>query len=405
MRPGLERTEALLEALGEPHRGLRGALVAGTNGKGSVCAVVDSVLRAASLHTVLLTKPHLVSYRERIVVDGAWVGEDEFADLIDAVTEAASSLPEALQPTGFELMTVAGILAARWHKVDALVCEVGLGGRLDSTNVLDLGVAVVTGVGLDHRQHLGNTVEEIATEKAAIIKPGNRAVTAATPPALGVVRQRSREVGATLREVAPDALNAVDHGRDGIEVTVSFAGEPLTVAAPLIGAFQAANVAVAVAACDELRGAGTQIDAAAVVSGCAAVRWRGRMQWIDGTPPVVVDGGHNPDGMRAAATAIRRLRPGRRLVAVFAAMRDKDVADMVRELMAAEPELVIVTAPSVQRATEPAELARLIDGPAEVVAAVPAAVARARELAGPDGLVLVVGSLYLAGEALSELGA
>ena len=153
IRPGLERTEALLAELGNPHLGLRGALVAGTNGKGSVCAVIDSVARAAGLHTVLLTKPHLASYRERIVIDGELIGEAQFVTLVDDVARAAASLPEPLQPTGFEMLTAAGILCAARESAELLVCEVGMGGRLDSTNVLDLGVAVVTNVALDHREH------------------------------------------------------------------------------------------------------------------------------------------------------------------------------------------------------------------------------------------------------------
>src|SRR6202043_4187056 len=178
----LERTEALLAALGNPHLGLRGALVAGTNGKGSVCAVVDSVARAAGLHTVLLTKPHLTSYRERIVIDGQPIDEEQFVTLVDDVAHAAGTLPESLQPTGFEMLTAAGILCAARESVDLLVCEVGMGGRLDSTNVLDLGVAVITNIALDHTQYLGSTLEAIAAEKAGILKPDSIAITGAQPP-------------------------------------------------------------------------------------------------------------------------------------------------------------------------------------------------------------------------------
>ena len=186
--PGLERTRALLAALGNPHVGLRGALVAGTNGKGSVCATVDSVCRAAGYRSVLLTSPHLTSYCERIVRDGAPITQTEFGALVDRVWEAAETLPEELQPTGFEVLTAAGILVAREAAAEVLVCEVGLGGRLDSTNVLDLGVAAVTNIALDHEDLLGPTIPEIAREKAAIIKPGNRAITAASEPGLAETR-------------------------------------------------------------------------------------------------------------------------------------------------------------------------------------------------------------------------
>src|ERR1700680_4984223 len=196
--PGLERTRALLAALGNPPVGLRGVLVAGTNGKGSVCVTVDAVCRAAGHRSMLLTSPHLQSYPERIVRDGEPVTETELGALVATVGEAAEALPDELQPTGFEVLTAAGILAARRADAEVLVCEVGLGGRLDSTNVLDLGVAAVTNVALDHQDLLGATIPEIAREKAAIIKPGNLAVTAAVEPALTAVRARAGEVGATL---------------------------------------------------------------------------------------------------------------------------------------------------------------------------------------------------------------
>src|SRR5438132_3642817 len=202
--PGLERTRALLAVLGNPHVGLRGALVGGTNGKGSVCTLVDSVCRAAGLHTVLLTKPHLVSYCERYVRDGEMITEAGFADLIGGVTSQARELPEELQPTAFEMLTAAGILFAKQSQPDLVVCEVGLGGRLDSTNVLDLDVNVITNVALDHQEHLGSTVSDIAREKAQIIKPGSVAVTAARPPALEVIQARADSVGAPLTVVNPD---------------------------------------------------------------------------------------------------------------------------------------------------------------------------------------------------------
>ena len=225
--PGLERTRALLAALGNPHAGLRGALVAGTNGKGSVCATVDSVCRAAGYRSVLLTSPHLVSYTERIVRNGVPISEVEFGALVSRVWEAAEPLPEELQPTGFEVLTAAGILAAREADAEVLVCEVGLGGRLDSTNVLDLGVAAVTNVALDHQDLLGETIPEIAREKAAIIKPGNRAVTGASEPGLSEVRARAAQVGAVLTVVGADVpFTGRSAGMGGVAVDSSLQRPP-----------------------------------------------------------------------------------------------------------------------------------------------------------------------------------
>ena len=376
--PGLERTRALLAALGNPHVGLRGALVAGTNGKGSVCATVDSICRAAGCRSVLLTSPHLVSYCERIVRNGSPITEEEFGRLVVRVWEAAEALPDELQPTGFEVLTAAGILVAREAGAEVLVCEVGLGGRLDSTNVLDLGVAVVANVALDHQDLLGETIPEIAREKAAIIKAGNRVVTAASEPGLGAVRSRAAEVGATLMVIGVDVeFSGRSAGMHGVVVDTVFDGRPVSVRAPLRGAFQIANIATAVAVCDALRATGiaVTIDAAAVLRGCENVRWPGRMDWIDG---------------------------GRRCVAVFAAMRNKDVESMAAGLRELTRD-VVVTAPAVERATPPADLSRLFDPPAESVTDVKTALDRARRRAGRDGVVVVCGSLYLAGEVIELL--
>jgi dihydrofolate synthase / folylpolyglutamate synthase len=402
--PGLERTRALLAALGNPHVGLRGALVAGTNGKGSVCATVDSISRAAGYRTVLLTSPHLISYCERIVRDGSPITESEFGALVARVWEAAEPLPEELQPTGFEVLTAAGILVAREADAEVLVSEVGLGGRLDSTNVLDLGVAAVTNVALDHQDLLGETIPEIAREKAAIIKPGNRAVTAASEPGLTAVRARATEVGAPLTVVGADVpFTGRSDGMLGVAVDTRFDGRPISVHAPLRGAFQIVNIATAVAICDALRATGIAIDAGAVVSGCQDVRWAGRMDWIEGEPPLLIDGAHNPAGMAAMVSSARELIGGRRCVAVFAAMRNKDVESMAAGLSELTREIV-VTAPAVERAIPPADLGRLFAPPAEVAASVPVALDRARRLAGRDGVVVVCGSLYLAGEVLELLG-
>jgi dihydrofolate synthase / folylpolyglutamate synthase len=402
--PGLERTRALLAALGNPQVGLRGALVAGTNGKGSVCATVDSICRAAGYRSVLLTSPHLISYCERIVRDGVPISETEFGALIVRVWEAAESLPDELQPTGFEALTAAGILTAREADAEVLVCEVGLGGRLDSTNVLDLGVAAVTNVALDHQDLLGATIPEIAREKAAIIKPGNRAVTAASEPALSTVRARAVEVGAALTVVGTDApFTGRSAGMSGVVVDTTFDGRPISLRTPLRGAFQVANIATAVAICDALRAGGIAIDAGAVVLGCEAVRWPGRMDWIDGNPPLLIDGAHNPAGMAAMVTSARELIGERHCVAVFAAMRNKDVASMAAGLRELTGE-VVVTEPAVERATPPAALSLLFDPPAEVAGDVTTALDRARRRAGRDGVIVVCGSLYLAGEVLELLG-
>ena len=414
MRLGLERVEALLGLLGDPHRGLRGALVAGTNGKGSVCALVESMARAAGASTVLLTKPHLLSWCERIAVDGVPVSPQRFADLVGEALSASRRLPGALGPaTVFEVVTVAGILAARDRAPEFVVCEVGLGGRLDSTNVLDLGVAVVTSVAFDHRQQLGDDLAGIAREKAAIIKPGNAVVTGASGAALDAVRAAAERAPArSLTVVGGDAVwRGEDLGRAGVAVVLAPAGgggaspdgaapQPLRVEAPLIGAFQERNLAVAAFTARVLG-----LDDQAVVRGAAVVEWPGRMQWIEGSPALLVDGGHNTEAVAAMVAAAAPLAAGRRTVAVFGVMADKDVDDMLAALRPLAAEAVVFTAPATGRAAEPGGLAARWGDGARTAPGVAAALEDARALAGPHGLVVACGSLYVAGEALAAVGA
>lgn len=407
IKAGLERTQALLEALGEPHRGLQGVLVAGTNGKGSVCALVDAACRAAGRRTALLVKPHLRSYRERIVLDGRPVDREHFAALVARVQPAVEAVePVVGAPTQFEILTVLGILAAAEHGAEVVVCEVGLGGRLDSTNVLDLGVAVVTTVALDHRQYLGDTVAAIAAEKAGILKPGNDAVTGATGEALEVVRRRAAEVGVRrLAVVGEEVSIAAARSRKtaGIEVSLDLPSwGRLDLCLPLCGLFQAHNAAVAAGTCRALDERGARLGPEAVVAGFAQVRWPGRLQVIEGEPLVVLDGAHNPAALAAVVPAVAEIRGERPLVVVFGAMADKDLDAMLAELRPLAATMVFTQA-ATPRAASATDLARRWGHDARAVARLEEAVEAARLLAGRGGVVLVCGSLYLVGEALGLL--
>ncbi|MEO9043575.1 MAG: cyanophycin synthetase [Candidatus Dormibacter sp.] len=402
MKLGLERIEALLHALGDPHRGLAGVLVAGTNGKGSVCALVESMARAAGLRTVMMTKPHLLSWCERIAVGGRPIDEDRFAELVFHVLAAAERIPGDLgAATVFELVTAAGIVAAQDESPDLLITEVGLGGRLDSTNVLDLGVAVVTGIALDHRAELGDDIAGIAAEKAAIIKPGNDVVTGAGGVALDVVREAADQAGAaSFSAVGTDIpWDGRPLGRAGVEVEI--AAPYLCIRAPLIGGFQERNVAEAAQVCRSLTRRGISIPDAAIVRGAAAVRWPGRMQWIEGAPPLLVDGCHNTEAVEAMVTAAIPLCAGRRTVAVFGVMADKDIDAMLAALRPLTAE-VVLTEPSTARAEPAHKLAERWGDGALIATDVSAALAIARAIATEEGVVIAGGSLYIAGEVLAE---
>lgn len=400
---GLDRMHAFLDELGHPERGKRGALIAGTNGKGSTSAFLESILRARGLHTGMTPSPHLSSYTERIQFDGGPVAEETFAA---AVAELRPRLEPVIarmgQPTEFEVLIA---LALGWlaPRADRLVIEVGMGGRLDSTNVLDLGVAIVTNVTHDHRKYLGRTVAQIASEKAGIIKRGNVVVTGATGRALEVIERAAASAG------------AADLWRLGREIRVrgrwlGWEGSALDVSGPgfvyrglrtrMLGAYQPANAALAVAAAHALRDA----TPGAVRRGVESTRWPGRLEVVGRR--LILDGAHNPDGMRKMAASLRRLIGDAPLTVVFGAMADKDIGRVLAQLRRLAPEHVVFTAAESagERAMAPADLAAAWGAPAERVRPPPAALELARDLAGPDGWVLVCGSLWLVGE-LETVGA
>jgi dihydrofolate synthase/folylpolyglutamate synthase len=412
VRLGLGRTRALLRALGDPQLELRGALVAGTNGKGSVLALCDATLRAAGLRVGSTPKPHLVTYRERLQIDGRPIAPDAFAALAARVLPLADRVARRHgDPTEFELLTA---MLFRWfadERVDVALVEVGLGGRLDATHAWDGGVAVVTNVSLDHTDRLGDTVEAIAREKAAIIERGDRAVTGADKDALAVVRRRARRVGAPLEVVEPAPIRALD--RDGIVVELPGIGETRI---GLRGRHQAANAAVAHATLDALEATGiAAADDDARRGGFAAARWAGRLELlsVDGRD-VLLDGAHNVAGAGALAQALDDLRPHLRpagpLTVVLAAMADKDVPGILTALAAADAlrgATAICTRVDAPRALDPAELAAAWSAaspqsPEPLVEPDPAA-ALDRALATAGSAVVVAGSLYLVGAVRARL--
>ena len=404
IRLGLGRTRALLAALGDPHLGSRGALVAGTNGKGSVLALAGSALRAAGLRVGETPKPHLVTYRERVQVDGRPISVADFTRHVAAVLAVADGIARRHgDPTEFELLTAVVFRHFAEVSIDVALVEVGLGGRLDATHAWDGGVAAVTNVALDHMDRLGSTVAEIAREKAAIIERGDRAVTGADGEALAVVRRRARRVGAPLTEVSPAPI--VGLGRDGLTVVLPRLGETRV---GLRGRHQAANVAVADAILDALDAAGiASADDDARRRGYATAVWPGRLELltIDGDD-ILLDGAHNPAGAAALAQALDDLRPHLEagpLTLVMAVMADKDVVGIIEALTGASSMLgatVVATTLDAPRAMPAEELASRWRERAPRIADVIAvrepleAVAHARASAGPT---VVAGSLYLVG--------
>ena len=410
IRLGLGRTRALLGALGDPQLAVRGALVAGTNGKGSVLALAGAALGAAGYRVGQTPKPHLVSYRERVMVDGRPIPAPDLVRLVERVLVAAERTERRAGPaTEFELLTAVVFAWFAEAGIDVALVEVGLGGRLDATHAWDGGVAVVTNVDLDHTDRLGTTIREIAREKAAIIERGDVAVTGATGEALEVVRRRARRVAAPLT-VAPPAP-VLDLDRDGFDALVGRLGRTRV---GLRGRHQAANVAVADALLDALAKAGiATVPPGARRTGYASARWPGRLELVEaGAREILLDGAHNPAGAATLAAALDDLLPFLHggsdphpppVTLLTAAMTDKDVDGMIRALATTRwvrDGRVICTEVAGGRAMPAAELARrwsahLGAGRAHAVPDTAAALERA--LDGPEGPVVVAGSLYLVG--------
>jgi dihydrofolate synthase / folylpolyglutamate synthase len=404
IRWGLERTVRMLAAAGNPERSYATIHVGGTNGKGSVASTMASILRAAGLRTGLYTSPHLCEFTERIQVDGVPIEREVLLD-------AARRLWPVVQreaPSFFEATTAIAFLTLAQVGVQVAVVEVGLGGRLDSTNVITPDVSVLTNVAMDHAQYLGDTLASIAREKAGIIKAAVPVVTSEPDPMLrDVFRSRAQELGAPFHVVDADAVTdiSVDESGTRLIYTTDRFGE-LALHTPLIGAHQAMNTAVAVEALSLLPEA-RRPDVEAVQRGVRTVRWPGRVQ-IERRPDGVwlFDAAHNPAGIDSLVAVLGQLSLPEPLVLLIGVMGDKDWPQMLPALFHATDRAVLTTpysAPEGRRWDPVAVLREVPSAGAEVVADFAQALARARALAG-SGAVIVTGSFHTVGDALLELG-
>ena len=415
-RLGLERIRELLERLGRPQDRLKFVHVAGTNGKGSICAYLASILGAAGHRTGMFTSPYIERFEERIRVDGAMISPDELRDVTLAVREHAEAMAEETgdHPTEFELMTAVALEHFARCGCDIVVLEVGLGGRLDSTNVIDAPEAcVIARIGLDHTALLGNTLAAIAGEKAGIVKEGSAVVSwPQEPEAMAVIEHAAAEHGCELR--VPDFAQLEEGAirwEDGASPFRSFFyKEWADLRTGILGSYQPQNATVALEVVDVLRGRGWRIPDEAVRAGVAQTRWPGRFEIVEGgsSPDgfaIVVDGGHNPQGARALADSLAEVFPGCKPVFVIGVLEDKDYPRMLEDVLPLGSAFVCVT-PDNPRALPAHKLARAIRwtgqdllGCSACVNPVVArdfedAIRRARELAGPDGLICAFGSLY-----------
>jgi len=395
---GLERIGVLLDALGNPQHACRIVHVAGTNGKGSTCAMIESGLRAAGYRTGLFTSPHLVEPTERIRIAGRPVGAGQFAAAFDEVHACAETLLRQeridLHPTYFESVTAMAMVLFRQFGLEFAVLEVGLGGRLDATNVVTPELCVVAPVDFDHEAYLGNSLESIAGEKAGILKPGVAAVFARQrAEAEAVLQARAAVLGVPVTHSSEVAISGVAlHARGS-----DFVWGEMPVSCPLPGEHQVENARTAIAALRQLG-----IASEAIRQGIAQTTWPGRLERVAANPEIVLDGAHNPASARALAAYLDRFYEPRRVWLIYGAMRDKAVEEMAAILFPRAGH-VIVTAPAQARALRPESIRELADhGEIQVAANIRQALALAVG-AAPEDAVFVTGSLFLVGEARALL--
>jgi len=404
----LERMRILLAALGDPHRAGRFVHVAGTNGKGSTCAMIEGALRANGLRTALYTSPHLNSPRERIVIEGEMISEAAWVASFEEVHGAAERLlaAEAIDthPSFFETVTAMAFLAFARAGVEVIVLETGLGGRLDATNVAEHPeITVITPIDFDHEAFLGSGIESIAAEKAGILKAGSPAVFAAQrPEALRVLENRALELDIAVQHSSAWRVEDLVCGRFGSRFTL-VADEAIPMECPLAGMHQVENARTAVVALARM-----DVPPAAIRAGIAGVRWPGRLERVAENPDIVLDGAHNPAGARALAGYIREFFADEPVRLVFGAMRDKAVEEVTNTLFPLAAE-IILTAPNQPRALHPAVLAEMSAEMAgemsvSVAGSVREAMAMLAEMnARAPMTTFVTGSLFLVGEARAWL--
>jgi dihydrofolate synthase/folylpolyglutamate synthase len=392
---GLARIRTLLEALGDPQRACRFVHVAGTNGKGSTSAMIESALRTADERTGLYTSPHLVEPAERIQVGGAPVSAAQFADAFERVHETTEALLASghidLHPTYFETVTAMAFLLFRDLGANRVVLEVGLGGRLDATNVVNPELTVITPIDFDHEQFLGNTIEAIASEKAGILKPGVPAVFARQrPEAERVLIECAKRLGCPVYRSADVVVSDVRLDAYGSRFVLN----GTEVVCPLAGEHQVENAITAAVALEQL-GVST--------GGIARTVWPGRLERVATSPDIILDGAHNPAGARALAAYIRRFFADRRVWMIYGSMRDKAVEEIAGILFPLADQ-IIATAPQFGRALRPDALRAIWAGEnLRTTATLAEALALVRAEAQPRDVVFITGSLFVVGEARALL--
>ncbi len=397
---GLSRTRELLNRMGNPQDSLRFVHIAGTNGKGSTAAMISHVMVAAGYVTGLYISPFINRFNERIQLNNVPIADDELAELTEYVKGISDSMDDP--PTEFETITAIAMEYYRRKDCQIVVLEVGLGGELDSTNVIKTPeVAVITAISFDHTRVLGNTLAEIASAKAGIIKEGGDVVIyGQEPDAESVFNQVCQKRHARMYKTDFSKLKTLEAALDGQEFCF---GRFHRLFLPLIGSYQPKNAAVAITALEVLKNKGFAITDDSIVTGLSNTRWPGRFEVLSKSPVFIVDGGHNPHGVRGTTDSIRRYFPDKKVVFVLGVMADKDISDMLYNIAPLASKIFTV-APDNPRSMPAGELASLVKNAgieSHACGSVKDGVAMAIASAGKEGIVCAIGSLYMAGEVRS----
>lgn len=404
----LDRMARLAAALGDPQKATRAIHVAGTKGKGSTSAIIQSILKSSGLKAGLYTSPHLSSFRERIRIDGTLISEEAVGSLMDRVKKAVDTMAED-RPTFFEVYTALSFLYFKEKRADIAVYEVGLGGRLDATNIIEPLVSVITPISYEHADILGATLGEIAGEKAGIVKEGSVCVSAPQErEALLVIEAKCKEEESGLilagREIRFEELKASDE-REVFNVAGLF-GQYKNLHMKLLGAHQVVNAAVALGAIEALRFSGVTVSPEAIRKGIEEAEWPGRLELIKGSPRFLLDGAQNQASAKALAQAVKRQFKYRKLILVLGVSKDKDIRGILKELVPLADAIILTKSKITDRAMEPEVIKELItpkDKDVTVTERTEDALVHAKRKAAPQDLVLITGSLFIVGEARKAL--
>ena len=399
IRPGLERIKLLLAKLGNPQCGISFVHVTGTNGKGSITSMLASIFQEAGLKAGKFTSPHLQVWTERININGQDIAKEDFANAISVVKEATKTIEDRdSMPTQFEILTAAAFWLFKKAKLDIVVLEVGMGGLLDSTNVIRPECSIISNVCIDHTQYFGETLEKIAKEKAGIIKEGVPVVTAAASVALNIIIDTAVPLKAPVHVFQRD-FTAIGMGGNMKEQHFMFRRGDFTAkfTVSLAGDHQMVNAALAVMATKILSEKYPELTVEATKEGLKRVKWPGRLEVIAENPDVLLDGAHNVNGAEALRVALNKYYPGKDICFIVGIMKDKDIESIVKILMCETDTLIAVYADDSERAAKPEDIARFFHGKTLSCDTPKEALVLAREVVGEEGVICIAGSLYLVG--------